>query len=86
MKPPKCKLCNQEHWNHEAHKFPRAEMVETPEASKPDRQTDAGSTKGVVGQVQANRRWRTKNKERYNAYMKDFMRKDRAAKARGREK
>ena len=71
MKGPRCKICFQEHWSHESHKF--KEPVER------DREVleklDVISNKRNVGQVQANRRWRAKNKDKVSETNKRYYQK-----------
>ena len=59
MLPPECKLCKHRHHPNQAHVF-----------GKPKRVTLSVTSK----EAQRKRLWRSKNRERYNAYMREYMR------------
>lgn len=86
MQPPKCFICEHKHWASE--ECPDVEVVEEVVSPSP-KDTEAAEPQGAEiasvdskaakesGQVARNRRWRLKNRERYNAYMRDYMRRNR---------
>jgi len=61
LKPPKCPICGVTEWNHTcSDPEPVGDSVEEQE----------------TGQVARNRRWRQKNREKYNAYMRAYRRRE----------
>ena len=69
----KCKLCGTNHYPHEPHGFSDVIFIE---------HDDEGNTKRYDPEVSKDTRrkraWRNKNRDRYTAYMKDFMRRKRS--------
>ena len=57
--PPECKLCKNRHFPNQAHVFGKPKRLKLSVASK---------------EARRKRAWRDKNRERYNAYMRDYMR------------
>lgn len=78
MDKPKCKLCGTKHSFSEPHKFADegVALTQEPVFLPPVAEKKTGDKSDTLRK----RKWRAKNKNKYNAYMKDFMRKDRAAK------
>lgn len=74
MQPPECKLCKTKHYAHESHRF-------APVSSRLSERIHAaldGETVYSAGTLHK-RRWRAKNRERYNDYQRDYMRRWRSS-------
>ena len=86
MKKPLCRLCGARHSNSEPHVF--GPSTNTPETTTNRSETTtntgptkpAASTNAVPGMsaVERTLRWRGKNRERYNVYQRELMRRIRA--------
>ena len=83
MDKPKCRVCGHKHWSGEEHVFEETKAngtgtsVAEAERGKLDsvrgeRGDNAGDDR--TGQVARNQRWREKNREKYNAYMRRYRR------------
>jgi len=81
MESPKCRICLHNHWGYEDHVFASSEpeVVEVEGVFSEDAVEDAPRLEGEpvqrTGQVARNQRWREKNREKYNAYMREYRRK-----------
>jgi len=92
MKKPKCRLCGINHWSTEPHKYEsrinksKEDLVEVRKASRPSSQQkpvvdskkskDEGLDKVMEGTVRK-QEWREKNRDRYNEYQREYMRRRR---------
>ena len=76
MDKPKCRLCGQKHWG-------LCVVPEEKESPEEDVQGEPGGLPGddagVLGkEAIRKRKWRELNHERYNTYMREYMRRKRA--------
>jgi carbonic anhydrase/acetyltransferase-like protein (isoleucine patch superfamily) len=89
MKPPKCRLCEHEHWTTQPHKF-ATNVVNTATNSEtknhkdrdvaPPTDASMGEPRRVQKRVTGEPKTRNRRaKEAYNAYQREYMRKRRAA-------
>lgn len=83
MKPPRCRLCGEEHRLGGQHVFPETTSRATSEeAVKPARRAKAGVSNAVSnGAAERVRRWRAvgPNRDAYNEQQRERMRARRAA-------
>jgi len=70
MEKPRCRLCQSRHLSSEPHAFEKVVEAEKPARAVVEKKV----LKGPLSQVERNRRWREKNRERYNAYQREYMR------------
>lgn len=92
--PPLCDKCNTRHHSYQGHVFPAAGSRVTPavDVVKEPPAAERSATKVAVTKPVTNnaatkratktervRAWREKNRDRYNAYMRELMRKRAAA-------
>ena len=91
MEPPECSLCHKKHWAHEKHKFvkDKSTAVKDKVKYKPpnvkDKRADVKDKPPVKDVLNKNpvlnksrsTNWQRNNREKYNAYMKDYMAKRR---------
>ena len=78
MDKPECRLCGHKHWSNEAHVFKDSEVgsdeAQGATVGAPSREATPPSVL-ETGQAARNRRWREKNREKYNAYMRRYREK-----------
>ncbi len=71
---PKCEICGSKHDPWQAHHFERQDVVQLPvPVTMPKVHRDLHPE--VKAESVTKRVWRSKNKEKYNAYMREYMRK-----------
>ena len=76
MDKPECRLCGAKHWSNEPHAF---ESAAKPKPARKD-SSESPKKKSKLSQVERNRRWREKNREKYTASQRELMRARRAEK------
>jgi hypothetical protein len=74
LKPPKCALCQVEHWPREPHRFASNAVVTQPDVVTPVVTVD----NTVVTQGSRQVVWQQRNRERYNEKMRAWRAKKRA--------
>ena len=87
MDKPKCRVCEHKHWSSEPHVFTEERgkpktVGERPTKAVGGRRPDKQVRVVTAPRTSATQRvyeWRKQNKERYNAYQKEFMRSKRNA-------
>ena len=84
MKPPKCRLCESAHWLNEPHVFAinsrpaiNADAINKPKAN--ERLEPTPKKEASLADGDDDRTGNRRRKVDYNAYMKEYMRKKRAA-------
>ena len=84
MEPPECSLCHKKHWAHENHKFvkDKSTAVKDKVKDKPPNVKDKEPVKDVLNKnpvlnKSRSTNWQRNNREKYNAYMRDYMAKRR---------
>ena len=82
MEPPECSLCHKKHWAHEKHKFVKDSVKDKVKYKPPnvkDKRADVKDKEPVKDVLNKSRstNWQRNNREKYNAYMKDYMAKRR---------
>ena len=85
MDKPLCRVCGARHWGND-HVFENSEedveLCQPGVVGRGDEMVEASGKQGIsegskeTGQVARNRRWREKNRERYNAYMREYRKRD----------
>ena len=78
MKPPKCPICDTEHYPHQAHRF-EPQKPEPPDrlaaAEQMGEENGLEEDEAISQETLRKREWRERNREQYNEYQRDYMRK-----------